>query len=213
MKTFKRFLRERKLPTLQSLIEKDCTDFLIQSKGAGFFARGINTFRRDSIKVTLNKKEITIYRIPVRQDRKPKDSGMDVTKNFNAIAKKKFGWEPRTSGLFVYPHNVNVDNNSASSLYGEPFIAIPIGKFKYVWSPNVNDFITHESSFKDTNTAIEREMYFDRLEYTDSNLEKFLKLTKVREAMIGCANYYAIPFKHFNDLAEMFPNIEINTLK
>lgn len=101
-----------------------------------------------------NKKIIDIEKIIPRKNRKPKDMSPNLQKIFDEFFYKKFRWKPRSEGVFTIG-----DIKSIRGVYGIPYIFVPIGEYKYLWSPDVDDLYEE----------IDYEDYSD--EFDDFNLE------------------------------------------
>jgi hypothetical protein len=69
-----------------------------------------------------------IKEFKTRLDRRPVDLNIDLHHFFDKELEKKFGWKPRSQGVFVWN-----DINELNELF------FPIGDFKYVYSPEVHD--------------------------------------------------------------------------
>ena len=115
----------------------------------------------------------------VRKDRKPKDTPIKFHKNVDEIFFKKWGWRPRSGGLFV------TGSVRFSSLYGPKGIVFPVGKFKFLWNPNVHDLYSYMD-------VIEVLGKGDEIigSYKDKDMCKAIKSFK--EIMIDCKSYYVI---------------------
>lgn len=74
----------------------------------------------------------------VRKDRKPADIHPLVHDMLDKEFQNKFGYPARSSSLFVTSHIYT------ASSYGERvYLVFPIGKYKYLWNPEINDLYTH----------------------------------------------------------------------
>lgn len=78
----------------------------------------------------------------------------NLQKIFDEFFYKKFRWKPRSEGVFTIG-----DIKSIRGVYGIPYIFVPIGEYKYLWSPDVDDLYEE----------IDYEDYSD--EFDDFNLE------------------------------------------
>jgi hypothetical protein len=79
-------------------------------------------------------KNVSVYTtLKPRQDREPRDTLYSIHRAFDNSFQKKFGWKARSEGVFV------VGNKILARTYGKPWIFIPLGKFKYIWSPTISD--------------------------------------------------------------------------
>ena len=175
---------------IKQLILKDCKPFLDQSKGLTLY-RGMN------ISPSITKEK-------VRKDRKPKDTDPRTQKKADEVFLKKFGWMPRSQGLFV------TGNQKEAKRYGTLYRVYPIGNFKFIWSDKVMDFFTN---FKFDNVSMFDELismiYIDGSEYIHNKaLERGLKkdiktykdtdltgaIRSNNEIMIDCDEYYAVRY-------------------
>lgn len=69
-------------------------------------------------------------------DRKPKDTPVELSEKIDDMMEKKFGWRPRSQGVFA-----TFDAGVAHE-YGDPYIFIPCGTYKYIWSPEIEDMFS-----------------------------------------------------------------------
>ena len=83
-----------------------------------------------------NDSKDVIYRA-VRKNRYSMDTPQDLSNDLDDLFKRKFGWKPRTGGLFC-----TGDINVASD-YGTPYSIFPTGNFRIVWAPHIKDLWTH----------------------------------------------------------------------
>jgi len=65
-------------------------------------------------------------------DRLPKDTPKNIHDMLNVMFQKKFGWKCR-NGVFA-SSDINMVND-----YGDPYVFVPIGRFKFVWSNKIDD--------------------------------------------------------------------------
>jgi len=108
-------------------LKKNCAPFLKELKQTGrkkFLFRGHQYASR-----TITKKK-------TRQDRTPKDMDEKTSSYLDNLFKKKFGWFARSAGVFA------TADIGETYEYGKPFLFFPIGKYKYIWSPVVDDLYT-----------------------------------------------------------------------
>jgi hypothetical protein len=71
-----------------------------------------------------------IIKKTTRKDRKPRDTPLLIHNIVDDILSKKFGWKPRSEGVFCVI--------SGESYHGWHHM-LPVGKFSYVWSPKIED--------------------------------------------------------------------------
>jgi hypothetical protein len=79
----------------------------------------------------------TISKVKPRNDRTPKDMHKELHNILDNGFKKKFGWKARSEGVFVNPSQEMLVE------YGLAYMFFPIGKFKFVWSPEIKDLYTN----------------------------------------------------------------------
>ena len=131
------------------LIKKDCKPYLkdfdrIWNQTFFFSGRMTNTYFK---KVTL------------RQDRKPRDTPLEIHDFIDNWFYKKFGIKARSNVIFCYLDVYKVSN------YGKPHVIFPIGKYTAISSNRVNDLYDEvESSLVDLNTKRDRSKYYNGTE-------------------------------------------------
>lgn len=197
MITFKDFLREESEPVdAREFFHREAQPFIQKSKGAGLMYRGfINTsYIKPYAKITLPSGEVVDVGItPVRKDRRSRDLPEPVHNAFNTWMKETFDIDGRTGSAFVLGEKAK----ETASGYGELYVVIPQGEFKYLWSPEVNDlFRTYaRSGIKDHLHSLtasgEMDMFqtivnstMDTLGYRDTDLDQALYSTS--EIMVEC---------------------------
>jgi hypothetical protein len=125
----KEFLTEsKKIPFIDVItpILRDCKPFikeaiLPQKSKINFLYSG-----RGGSYVYFDKKK-------ARKDRSPKDTYPDIHYDFDKEFQKQYGYPARSSSIFS-----TGDYNIASE-YGYVYCMFPIGRYKYLWNPNVKD--------------------------------------------------------------------------
>lgn len=203
------------------ILKKDCKPFLSQIRKKPLW-RGM-----------YQKPDSYDIRVP-RQDRRPMNTEPELQKILDDIFKEKFGWKPRSSGVFV------TGKRREAEKYGRSARTIctiwPIGNFKFLWSPDVldlyyilppfkgakMDFLFLKKSYsrdtgyprdwskKDDPDVIEgkeilKEMIHDV--YTDKNLAKAIESDY--EIMLGCKKYYAANLELTEELAKLM-NLDLS---
>jgi len=112
----------------------------------------------------------------VRTDRKPTDMSSSSHVILDDMFYKKFGWQPRSEGLFA------TTQIGVTWQYGQPGLCFPAGNFKYIWNPHIVDLYSHISNYG----------MIDNVDnYTDKNLHKYMNKSNC-EIMIKCKSYYII---------------------
>ena len=102
------------------IIRRDCQPFLVETKGNILFRGSVQHIKG-------------IKKIDPRSDRRPTDTPGWAHKMLDGAFKKKFGWNARSEGVFA---TRSINN---AEVYGVAYEFYPIGKFKYVWSPRIDD--------------------------------------------------------------------------
>ena len=127
MKNYIRYINESKdIKLIAEMIKRDCQPFL---QSFDFKTSNDLLYRGED---DLHDKMIKRKR---RHNRQSVDTEQETSDFFDKIFKKKFGWEPRSSGIFVL---------RGGSSYGEKeYVFFPIGDFRYVWSTEIEDFFAY----------------------------------------------------------------------
>lgn len=218
MITFKQFLEARDATSmedseLKDLLENDCAFFLEESKRKGFLIRGVNRItrgeRHELPDPSDESKTVPFWEIPVRQDRTPSDTSIKTHELLDNWFNKVFKIKARTQALFCTgssPRGV-----SHAHQYGDPYIIMPIGEFKYVWSNEVPDLYNKTAGInwsvtlgKDVDPEDKIDKFMNRLDYTDEDLH--IAVQDHFEIMVGCRKYYAFEYSD-RELLEMLLKI------
>lgn len=113
------------------LIARDCKPFLDESEDTPMF-RGMNFKKAGSNGLDVLKHEIRNN--PHPEFRKPRDSSTTFNIMFNAMIECAFNVKDvRTRTVFV------TGNHEDAGGYGSQHVVFPIGKIKYIWSPQIHD--------------------------------------------------------------------------
>lgn len=73
--------------------------------------------------------------VPIRKDRKPRDSSQYVHGLLDAYFQRKFGVKVRSEGLFT------TGDRELTERYGRPHWVFPVGNFKFVWGMYKGDAV------------------------------------------------------------------------
>ena len=131
-------LNEENISTGEELVKvlmRDCAPFvsdLAIDNFANFLYRGS---QKSFSGIISNKNK-------PRKDRKPRDTPMELHLRFDKLFQRKFGWKVRSSGVFATPDIYSVEE------YGIFYLFFPIGKYRYVWSPEISDLYGYLSEEK-----------------------------------------------------------------
>lgn len=136
MKTFKQFLGEARkkidAATAAQIIKRDCAYFL---KNSGFDPADVErtAIFRGSDNISTEPGELKA--IPVNKNRRPLTTPMAIHQAADEYMEKQFGVKFRSQSVFVTP-----DSGIAEEYGRGTYLVFPIGEFKYLWSPSVQDF-------------------------------------------------------------------------
>lgn len=211
MITFKQSLTEETQDLEDFIIEK-ChwllseLDADVEETIAKPLYRGINVSGdAQKIQLRVNGKVRTCLIKNVRQNREPLDTPRQISTWVDDAFEEIFGWKPRSQGLFC------TGSLFQTTDYGQAFQIFPMGKFKYVWSPDITDMIapikrisrelkisypggpvSHITATKEQLAEFnERIREFITEKYIDENLHD--AIGKHREIMFSCKQYLAVP--------------------
>jgi hypothetical protein len=161
--------------------------------------------------IKLIEKDIFFYRgtriersyriLTPRKDRYPRDTP-DLWHNLlDEEFKRKFGWRVRSEGIFT---NTNLES---TRFFGYGMIFIPIGKYKYVYSPYISDFDYNDLEdnycgyyevidYDDKDTYEEGlkvvKEFINNNKYTNKNIDKIIPNKKI-EVIFKCNKFILIP--------------------
>ena len=189
------FLNEkiRSVEEIKETIERDCSFYLY------YLRKGKNFYKRDLPRLPKARLEER----KVRKDRKPADTPVEFHNALDNFLYKKFGWYPRSQGLFVWASN---------NLIGAQMPILPIGKFSVVFHKDITDiytkiamFIQHSYGYDidelpNSITRDEKRRWAQEFieehkpalnNYTDSIIRS-LRMPNTREIMINCDKYYIL---------------------
>jgi hypothetical protein len=125
---------------IAEILKKECRPFIELSKSCNIeLWRGVTHKFIDKHSTEISK---LAYRVK-HKDRKPIDTPSELHDRLNLAFIEKFGW-PVRDGVFCLPdkgialsyaQNASYKNGSHSEVY----FLIPVGDFKYCWSPKYKD--------------------------------------------------------------------------
>jgi hypothetical protein len=213
MITFKKFLSEADAPIdLADFIIDNCRPFLSEVDGDPSdpfeypLYRGLNPSDGDKkVKLNVDGEIKTCLIKTARTDRKPLDTHPQISKLIDDQFNEKFGWKPRSQGVFCF----SKERKHGATDFGKLHQIVPIGNFKYLWNPAIPDltykiFRLHgdikvpkrppnlEYSAEDlAKIAAETKSIIG--EYQDGELGNAIYDDSGMEIMLGCKTYLAIP--------------------
>lgn len=207
-------------------IEKDCQPYI----------KAVKSLNHVFIRYSRNLVPHQIRKTEVRKDRYPVDMPLAIHNVMDDLLYSKFGWKPRSEGVFCYSKVLD-----DSIEWSEYFIVFPTGDFSFVWSPEVSDLVTYLSGriflipeIKDmAGTAYyknvlpivedllkrgnENPLYRKIMavikevikRYTDKDLRAALR--SLNEISVRCDSYYMVGgSRYYKDLLRLFGKDEID---
>ncbi len=156
----------------------------------------LDSFRRRAKEVAEN-----VYLATVRKDRVSLNTPNASHAFIDAWMEKNLGAKFRSAAIFC------VANYRTALSFGKPHVVLPIGEFKYAWSPFVEDLYSDFDNIGlgATPTSDEREDFFKKLEqtlegskYRTTELTRAIKEYPKHEIMVECDSYYAIGLDTYN---------------
>jgi hypothetical protein len=198
MRLYKFLNEELSVSAIFDILKHDCMPFLKEYSSALKKMNDHNSVFQRSTHDPRNESEIE--KKTRRKDRRPSDTPYQISEYLDDLFKKRFGWKPRGEGVFTEP--------SGTSPWSSIKQFIPIGKYRYLWSNDVEDLylILRNRFLKGGNLRGKHADYTDLLE--DSTIKEFiddviksyknddmyaaLTTTKNCEIMFDCDKYYLI---------------------
>lgn len=169
----------KKMEKLIKDIKSQCAPFLQEVDGVHMLYRGV--------KGIFGKTDFLIKNR--RLDRQPKDMAGHLQKQIDESMYKRFRWKPRSQGVFA------IGSRIEASEYGRPWVFIPIGKFRFVWSPIVQDAYTVFDDFMDDNNS----KYIKLIDsYTDKDLKK--AIGSHNEITFDVDKYYLVDIAIYDEI-------------
>ena len=183
---------------LLETIHKECKPWVKEIKDFSIKTLPNPVFRgvKDSLRVFRIKKGTR------RPDRVPKFTAKQVFEIYDKAFADRFGWWVRSKGVFTGGEHV-------AHGYGNPYVFMPIGKYRYVWS---NDYqkvwhnLTHPDNWE-MKTDLQKKAHLVDQERTAKNAVKFYQDKNIREAMrtnsaayesiFECKKYLLINYKAY----------------
>lgn len=196
---FKQFLSESEIKNLADLIHEVSPGYLGRT-GGKFLYRGMRGSKGRAIKVEIpNFDEGYAYEIKTRTDREPKDTISHLHRYFDQWFESRFGHKFRSAAVFC--------SGSPPTFYGTKYAIFPIGKWSYVWSPDIRDLsedfgygydqlMMHSGrgayGVLNFNAIPKADIFdtMDTLNYVNNHLD--LALDRSNEIMVDCESYLAV---------------------
>lgn len=116
---------------LSEILKRDCNKYLTEigarSSKTGWLYRGIS-----DANIMDTALGVTRFQSQIKSGRIPRAAGYIVHNLFNDIGKEVFGWPIR--------NGVSTTSDFGRTVFGKMYIFLPIGDYKYVYSPGIRDF-------------------------------------------------------------------------
>ena len=221
---FKDYLREeeqedyeyvKSLPPLKTLINVECPGLLKRMGNNGLLYRGVTQLGsyEGNFSLPESKDPITVYRKKVRKDRIPMSMNADVSRALDKWFEKNFSFRARSQAIFVFGER---GRGSAEGYGGKKCIVFPIGKFSYVWSPNVDDLYSTVDGKLNKRREIHPDFdnggggmdtaklddYMKPFKYTNNHLDKAIQTD--HEIMIDCDEVLLIEYYSNSKIKEIY---------
>jgi len=197
---FKNFLNEKTYTDdeIYDILHRDCSQFI--KKGKRLY-RG-------------HKSNQTFFEKTTRKNRKAVDTPQVLNDLIDLGFKKKFGWKPRSEGVYTTPYK------DIASMYGIPYLFFPVDGYKYLWSPDVYDILIvikkqfHEYILKNYDVVVRGSSIIDNIDnitkdqydefmkgfeknYLNSYMNNKIQMNKKNEVMVKCDKYYMLNYRYY----------------
>lgn len=169
-----------------NIIEKECSQYIRELKNFPVLFRGAKIYTN----------QFLISKTP-RTDRRPRDMPNPWHEYLDLFFEKKFGWKPRTQGVFA------TGAPSEADKYGEVYMFFPVNGYKYIWHPNIHDIVldmekhglvSGPDPWKTLNGP-ETELGQEYIKGTlDKYINKYLSMVDNEEVVFNCKKYYLLNF-------------------
>lgn len=147
--------------------------------------------------VTKRAEEVakSVYIADVRKDREPLNTPVRLHKLIDSWMEENLGSKFRSQSIFC------CGNYYTAMSFGTPHVIIPIGEFKYAWSPYLEDLysdveeIAHAANKAncDWDHAEHQALHtLNNADYRTNNLKLAISEYDKNEIMIECDRYYII---------------------
>lgn len=198
---------------LKDIVMDRCKPFIELSKSC---RNPLSLWRGVSNKLIDNCDEISYLVYEAKSylnDRKPMNTPNELHSKLNKEFYNKFGWNVRNGVFCTYDKGVAYNFSSITSNYrcSLAYFFIPIGDFKYCWSPKYYDLT---AALADVYTKEEIKNLSDLKirnivnRYKDTNIEEsqYKKSLSAKEISFKCDKYLLISERYFIDKSPSFWN-------
>lgn len=211
LKTYQIFESSDPYKDLKKIILEKCQPFIELSKSCDIpieLWRGVS---EDFIRTKAKEVCYLTYEVSHISNRKPTDTPNILHERLNKEFENKFGW-PVRNGVFCLPDKglahtyASISSDKLNKFdYPEPYFFIPIGEFKYCWSPKYHD-LTADIKVKGENWKDEMESLSDiKIKnivntYKDTDISDANYIYKRKDASeisFNCDKYLLISQRYF----------------
>jgi hypothetical protein len=188
-----------KIDSLFDTLNKECSQFIKEYK------RGICSFVRTSESYE-SKFTVDMFSVKQRTDRRPSDTPLLVHNRIDELLKSKFGWKPRSEGLFAW-----IAKNRGSTWHWNRIsnfskiirIVFPTNGYKYIYNDKIPDVFNKYTAIADYDYRPREELTSDDLLflswfetealplYKSSGALKVNKVSQI-ECMLSAPKFYMV---------------------
>lgn len=145
---------------------------------------------------TRHKINNVFITLPTRTNRMPMSTPRFLQDLLDDMFLKKFGWKPRSSGVFTN------GNPSFLGIYGDMQLFFPVGNYDFIWSPDVGDLyhkvisimgdlrVTNESDRNGMKKVADRFKIDELSIYRNTDLSAAIR--SGNEIMFKCSGYVLV---------------------
>ena len=134
-----------------------------------------------------------IYKAQVRKNRVPLNTPDYLHSFIDSWMEETLGAKFRSSAIFCAAKRTTVLN------FGKPYVILPIGEFKYAWSPFIEDLysdveeINYSATLHADRESAKEDIkkVLDSAHYQTDGITKMMREFPSHEIMIECDEYYA----------------------
>lgn len=183
--------KDRRALGLAKYITKYCQPWLSQTnKGAMIVYRGFS-YLGNIEGYRLSGQHAPLYFTrAVRQDRQPRNTNKKMHDKINTALADCGAVANRTNSVFV------TGSHQQASYYGTVYVVIPVGQFKYTWSPYYTDWYEYDWQI---DAAIDSGSFCDKISWDNNSLPE--AIDRWGEIMVACQKYIAIR-------TDFYPNVQ-----
>ena len=134
-----------------------------------------------------------VYKAQVRKNRVPLNTPDYLHSFIDSWMEENLGAKFRSSAIFCAAKQTTVLN------FGKPYVILPIGEFKYAWSPFIEDLysdveeINYSATLHADRESAKEDIkkVLDAAKYRTDGITKMMREFPSHEIMIECDEYYA----------------------